>query len=1039
MSVEQSSSSSGLAEGLQETFIAADLEAALHRAADWSTVVHSVDDADAPHVLARHVGAIVQRALEARSDHGERLTLVRDVLGVLGEHGAVPVPDEKGAPRQLLAAHRRRALTQPSTVRPATPLSEAALLTNSTADPSLAAELRAELASADRVDLLCAFVKWSGLRLMESALADLKVRGVPFRVITTTYMGATERRALDALVDEFGAEVKVIYETTRTRLHAKAWVVHRATGFSTAYVGSSNLSRSALLDGLEWNVRLSAVANRPLLEKFDATFDSYWASSGFETYLPGRDGGRLDAALAEAGGQRGPGTPVDLSGLEVTPRPHQQEMLEQLAGERQLHDRHRNLVVAATGTGKTVLAAFDYRQLREQHGRDLTLLFVAHRRELLEQALRTYREVLGDGAFGELLVGGERPRRGQHVFASVQSLSAEVLGQLDPHRYDVVVLDECHHASASSYQRILERLQPVELLGLTATPERADGQDVLALFDGRTATELRLWDALADDLLVPFHYFAVDDGTDLRDLTWRRGGYDVEGLTGLYTGDDARVRIVLRELRRRVGDVGSMRAIGFCVSVEHARYTARVFREAGIDALAVSGDSAPEERAAALRRLKDGEVRVLFAVDLYNEGVDVPQVDTVLFLRPTESATVFLQQLGRGLRTAPGKAVLTALDFVGHQNAGFRFDARFRALTGVSRGALQEQAQKGFPFLPAGCSIVLDEVVQERVVASIKRQLSPRAPALVDEVRAQGSGSIADFLASSGLSVRELLGSNRSWTALRRRAGVESRPSGPLEASLLKRVRAVTQVDDRLRRDAYHRLLSDDVSADALSPLERHLAGMLTASLWPSGAPGDLPTVLEALRAEPAVRDELSQLVDLAFDAARHPTAQLTGDLADLPLSVHARYSRDEIVSALGVVTDTRPPMSFREGVVWAPRWKTDALLITLVKSEGDYSPTTMYRDYPLTRELFHWESQSRTTVASPTGQRYLHHRRLGTHVLLFVRQHKQGDLGAEPYLFLGPADYASHRGERPISITWRLHHAMPMDFFTEAALVNAG
>ncbi|WP_432491405.1 DUF3427 domain-containing protein [Kineococcus gypseus] len=1008
------------------------------RATDWTTVARSVDDADVPHVLTRHISAIVQRALEATGDPARRLALVRDLLGVLGEHGAVPVPDERGAPRQLLAAHRRRALAQPSTVRPATPLSEAALLTNSSADPSLAAELRAELASADRVDLLCAFVKWSGLRLMESALADLRDRGVPFRVITTTYMGATERRALDRLVEEFDAEVKVIYETTRTRLHAKAWVVHRDTGFSTAYVGSSNLSRSALLDGLEWNVRLSAVANRPLLEKFDATFASYWESSGFETYLPDRDGDRLDAALAEAGGQRGPGTPVDLSGLEVTPRAHQQEMLDQLAGERQLHDRHRNLVVAATGTGKTVLAAFDYRRLCEQHGRDLTLLFVAHRRELLEQALRTYREVLGDGAFGELLVGAERPRRGRHVFAGVQSLGAEVLSQLDPQRYDVVVLDECHHASASSYQRILDRLEPIELLGLTATPERADGQDILALFDGRTAAELRLWDALADDLLVPFHYFAVDDGTDLRDLTWRRGGYDVDGLTDLYTGDDARVRIVLRELRRRVGDVASMRAIGFCVSVEHARYMARAFREAGIDALAVSGDSAPEERAAALRRLKDGDVRILFAVDLYNEGVDVPQVDTVLFLRPTESATVFLQQLGRGLRTAPGKAVLTALDFVGHQNADFRFDARFRALTGVSRGALQDQAEKGFPFLPAGCSIVLDEVVQQRVVASIQRQLSPRAPALVNEVRAQRSDSIADFLTTSGLTVRELLGTNRSWTALRRRAGIEVRPSGPVETTLLKRVRAVTQVDDRIRRDAYRRLLSDDVRLDDLSPTERHLAGMLAASLWPSGAPEDVSAVLETLRTEPAVRDELSQLVDIAFDAARHPTTPLTGDLAGLPLSVHARYSRDEIVSALGVTTPTRAPMSFREGVVWSAQWRTDALLITLAKSEADYSPTTMYRDYPLTRELFHWESQSRTTIASPTGQRYLNHRAMGTHVLLFARQRKQGDLGAEPYLFLGPAEYVSHRGERPIGITWRLEHAMPMEFFSEAALVNA-
>ncbi|WP_432514274.1 DUF3427 domain-containing protein [Kineococcus sp. SYSU DK001] len=352
---------------------------------------------------------------------------------------------------------------------------------------------------------------------------------------------------------------------------------------------------------------------------------------------------------------------------------------------------------------------------------------------------------------------------------------------------------------------------------------------------------------------------------------------------------------------------------------------------------------------------------------------------------------------------------------------------------------MQHQAEQGFPFLPAGCSIVLDEVVQDRVVTSIKRQLSPRTPALVNEVRAHPSSSIAEFLSASGLSVRELLGSNRSWTDLRRRAGTETRPSGPVETALLKRVRAVTHVDDRLRRDAYSRLLSDDVTAEALSPVEQHLAGMLTASLWPSGAPGDLSAVLDVLRREPAVRDELAQLVDIAFDDARHPTTALDGEIADLPLIVHARYSRDEIVSALGVATATRPPMSFREGVVWAAEHRTDALLITLAKSEADYSPSTMYRDYPLTQHLFHWESQSRTTVASATGQRYLNHRTTGTHVLLFARQRKQGDFGVEPYLFLGPADYVSHEGERPIGITWRLHHAMPTDFFSEASLVRAG
>ena len=309
--------------------------------------------------------------------------------------------------------------------RPRTPLSDAALLTNSPDEPSLAAELKAEMASADSVDLLCAFVKWYGVRLLEGELLALRDAGVPLRVVTTTYLGSTERRALDRMIRDFGAEVRIQYDAQRTRLHAKAWLFRRYTGFDTAYVGSSNLSRAALLDGVEWNVRLSRVSTPTLLQKFEATFDSYWNDSSFESYDPDRDRDRLDDALAEAAGRRQhDSVTISISGLEVRPFPYQAEMLEAIAAERIVHDRHRNLIVAATGTGKTVIAALDYRRLCEMRpGPRPSLLFVAHRKEILEQSLRTYREVLADGNFGELYVGGARPERWQHVFASVQSLT----------------------------------------------------------------------------------------------------------------------------------------------------------------------------------------------------------------------------------------------------------------------------------------------------------------------------------------------------------------------------------------------------------------------------------------------------------------------------------------------------------------------------------------------------------------------------------------------------------------------------------------
>jgi superfamily II DNA or RNA helicase/HKD family nuclease len=606
---------------------------------------------------------------------------------------------------QLLAVlgPARPGATALEDVRPATPLSEAALLTNSHGEPNLGSELRAELDSCDEVDLLCAFVKWYGLRLLDSELSRLKSRRAPFRVITTTYMGATDPNALDRLVREFGAEIKIQYDAQRTRLHAKAWMFRRRTNFHTGYVGSSNLSRAALLDGVEWNVRLSRVGTPALLAKFEATFDTYWNDPSFETYDPERDRDRLDDALAEAAGRTAHDrVTISLSGLEVRAFPYQQAILDLLDVERRVHDRHRNLVVAATGTGKTVIAALDYRRLTEEAGERPSLLFVAHRREILEQSLRTYREVLNDANFGELYVGGARPERWRHVFASVQSLTAYGATTMAPDSYDFVVIDEFHHAEAATYRRLLDHLTPQELLGLTATPERTDGLDVREFFGGRTAAELRLWDALGADLLCPFHYFAVADNTDLRSIGWARGRYDDAELTGLYTGNRARAAIVLAQLQDKVLNLGGMRALGFCVSVAHAEFMAQTFREAGVPALAISGSTSAAQRAQALQDLRDRRVNALFAADLFNEGLDLPDVDTILYLRPTESATLFLQQLGRGLRRTRDKAVLTVLDYVGHHRKEFRFDRRLRALTGQTRRGLERDIERGLSVSPVG-------------------------------------------------------------------------------------------------------------------------------------------------------------------------------------------------------------------------------------------------------------------------------------------------------------------------------------------------
>jgi len=1027
-------------EGLYESLLTTKLQNQIDQAT-WSGLTPTtelVDPAKQPDVFARHLRDAAARALAAESDPDRRRDMVNELLDQLGAH------DEKLAvpPGQLLSlvAPAGPGLPARNTNRPATPLSDAALLTNAHGEPSLGHEIRSELDTADQVDLLCAFVKWYGLRVIEPQLIDLKRRGAPLRVITTTYMGATERNALDRLVRDFGADVKIQYDSVRTRLHAKAWLFTRNTGFNTAYVGSSNLSRSAMLDGVEWNVRLSAIATPPLMQKFSATFETYWNDATFEGYDPERDRDRLDDALAEASGRRQiERVTLSLSGLDVRPYSYQSEMLELLDVERRVHGRHRNLVVAATGTGKTVIAALDYRSLCPAPPKERpSLLFVAHREEILKQSLRMYREVLSDPDFGELYVGGARPERWRHVFASVQSLTAYGVINIPADAYDVVVIDEFHHAQATTYRRITDHLTPRELLGLTATPERADGTDVRSFFGGRVAAELRLWDALSADLLCPFHYFGVADGVDLSNLKWSKGMYDQAALSGLYTGNDVRARIVLKQVHDKVTDVHSMRALGFCVSIAHAEYMAHVFSEAGIPSLTVTSGPGSAIRAEALRQLAAREVNAIFTVDVFNEGVDIPAVDTVLFLRPTESATVFLQQLGRGLRRALDKPVLTALDFVGHQRKEFRFDTRYRAITGATKTGLQRQVEHGFPFLPAGSQIMLDRQAQEIVLANIKRQLSTSWKQIVAELRSYGDLSLTDFLSESGLELGDILKSDKTWTRLRREAGFVTRTGGPHETALLKRVRALAHVDDAERAHAYRQLLADGAPKyQELTSDEQRYARMLFFSLWPNG--GDFDSYdggFTALRQEQAVRDELSIVVEYAFDHAQHITAPLSPPLASSPLRTHARYMREEIVAALDYAHLKRLPSGLQTGVLWSEEWKSDAFLITLTKSETDYSPTTMYRDYAISPSLFHWETQGRTAVTSLTGQRYIHHARESSSVLLFAREHKGYELGTAPYLFLGTGQYVSHVGDRPIAITWHLDRPMPTEAFTASAVV---
>jgi superfamily II DNA or RNA helicase/HKD family nuclease len=903
-----------IAAGVHEALVteAVDRSIAARELEGWWTDVANVDPVLLPDLLAQYVHDIARRSIASmRGDENAKLlaqvAVVNTLLGVLRESAppgvVVELDDVADGPRVLREARPPSPvpISRKPTRRPLISLRESALLVNGHRDYQIGSEVVRELESADRVDLLSAFVRFAGLRLVRDQLAAFVDRGGDLRVITSVYTGSTEKKALDAIVS-LGGKVKVSYETSQTRLHAKAWLFGRNSGFHTAYIGSSNLTHSALVEGLEWNVRVSEVDNQGILDRVSAAFEQYWNEPEFVTYDPESDGERLALALAsQRGGPAEGGLESILAlNLEFEPKAHQAQMLEALEAERR-RGHHRNLIVAATGTGKTWVSAFDYSRLRAAGLR--RLLFVAHRDEILRQSQQVFQLVLKDAAFGERFIADERPVIGQQVFASIQSLARHV-DEMDPRGWDVVIVDEFHHAEAATYQRLLEHLEPSILVGLTATPERADGKSILHYFDDRIACDLRLWQALDEGLLAPFHYFGINDGTDLRDLAFSRGQYGTAELEGVYTADSGRVRRIVDAVMRECPDPGSMRALGFCVGVDHAALMAMEFSRAGLPSISLTGKSTPFDRASGVAKLRRGEIRAIFTVDLFNEGVDIPEVDTVLLLRPTESAAVFLQQLGRGLRHSPGKSVLTVLDFIGQAHRRYRFDVRYRALIGGTRKQVGLAIAEGFPLTPPGCAIRLDRIAASYVLENVRSSIHLARQSLVDDLKALPPDTqLRAFLEESGHDLEEVYanpGAGHSFTEIRRRAGyVDELKADPTSERAVGRL---LHVNDEERLNRWIDWL-EQIEPPVEMPIDTRdgrLQLMLHAAIGQRGRPVTERSLALAELWQTPVHEEYLELLKLLLDRSRANTLPIDAN-NNMPLHSHATYGLYEVVAAFGL------------------------------------------------------------------------------------------------------------------------------------------
>ncbi len=1033
------------APGIYEALINEYLRDALDKHPELRTVFGKIDPEEQPARYSAFVAKVLEQALREEAEPDKRLLLCNKILGhVAQEPGRSHLEKHRLVPEQkpILLEITPPNYGTSGIARPHSPLTESTLFTGSPQEPQLGHELLEEMRSADGVDILVSFIKWSGLRLLMTAFEDLRDRQVPVRLITTSYMGASDAPAVEWLARLPNVEVRVSYDTERTRLHAKAYHFKRNSGFSTAYIGSANMSHAAITSGLEWNLKVTSQDMGHILEKFSVEFETYWNSREFVPF-DAENPNLFRTAIDRARNPRSNGPAVF---FDLRPHPFQERILDALERERTAHDRWRNLVIAATGTGKSVVAAFDFKRFFEQKRKQAKLLFVAHRQEILQQAQVTFANVLRDQNFGELLVGQFQANRLEHLFCSVGMLTSRRLWeQVGCGFYDYIVVDEAHHGTASSYRPLFDHFAPQILLGLTATPERMDGDNVAADFGNRFAAEIRLPEALEEKLLCPFHYFGVADPIAINgDQFWRNGKYDASALENVYVLDNVRAKqrvdAIISALHRYEPDLAAIKGIGFCVTIKHAEFMADTFTNLGIPAAPFVSGVDDDRCRELLADLKNGQITFLFTVDKLSEGVDVPEVNTVLFLRPTESLTVFLQQLGRGLRHAPGKDCLTVLDFVGQTHRRYRVDTKLKALLPRHRFPIDKEVEQDFPHLPAGCSIQLDRLSRQYVLENIRENLGRLAVQVPDRLQTFNSESGLELTFGNFIRYHdyepEVLLAKESWSEWKANAQLTPIPIDPdlvrLKKTLLRAAFINGPWEVALLRQVLAKVAQGNVD-EALA-----LAGDAVMSVYyriwgDKGSNLGITSLFDAfhrLARNPSILADFDEVLAWSED-----TTEVSGQIPQLPfpcpLELHAHYGGKEIQAVFGRA-NLETAGQTGVGVMHFPELKTYALLVTFQKTEKEFSPSTMYADYPISRELVHWESQANTAQRHNDGQNLIHHKERGYTILVFARDQKKRNNVTVPFTYLGPVDMVSYESDRPIKMVWRLRFPMPVEMFED-------
>ncbi|EIT85714.1 helicase [Fictibacillus macauensis ZFHKF-1] len=933
-------------------------------------------------------------------------------------------------------------------------IAEKNLIVNSDKE-NLLAELDKSLNECVSFYFSVAFVNFSGIQLLLDSLKAAEERGVKGKIITSTYLNFTDAKALERLAAFRNIELKVFITDKEMGFHTKAYIFEYDDYFKII-IGSSNITQSALKSNVEWNVQVIAKEEAQFVRKVMYEYQNLWAHATTATTAFIR---HYEDFLKSLKRDRPAVYAIYENNEYILPNRMQREAIENLTRLRN-YGAKRALVIAATGTGKTYMAAFHVKNDRPRR-----LLFVVHREEIVRKAKETFQKLLPNThyTFG-LLTGTSKEVEADYIFATVQTLS-QWMHHFQPDHFDYIVLDEAHHATSPSYQKVLDYFTPAFMLGMTATPERCDHGNVFEVFDHNIALEVRLHDALAEDLIIPFHYFGITD-VDTIDLSTIEIDNIAEITKRLKVNE--RVDFIIEKMRFYGHDGDKRKCLGFCASIEHALYMAEQFNARGLPSLCLSGGHSVKERNEAIVRLENEEdpLQFIFTVDIFNEGVDIPSVNLVLMLRPTNSPVVFIQQLGRGLRRHETKTFLTVLDFIGNHNKAFLVAMALNGNRYYDKKSLKVAIVTKFANVPGCTHIVMDRIAQERILEQIDAEnfhsMKYLREAYTEFKKLNGGHTpyyLVDYLKYDG-APDPLSFVSREKSYLHFVAKVEKEEQLKRYLSDVRLEGALKELSSMLPIKRIHEfviahyLLShEQISLQvAQQEIEKyvkhsdhdtivHAMECLNQNYYDSGQKKVKPKLFSlqsgVLRKTPLFKELVENPIYSTYieDIIQYGMFRYEKIFKEKPYGIPhlKRYEQYQMADAALLSNYRKTHSSFR-GSGLLTNGKEYFLYIDLHKEEH-VKESLQYKDTFLDERHFQWQSVNNTTQQSERGQNIIHNEARGVHLHLFIRKYSKLDGKTEPFIYIGKGNTIAYEGEKPITVTLELEYEVPTSLYNEFIL----